>query len=417
MDVIIENKKKNKLFIISMVPFALGLIFFFMKFIPKVFLYTESQYEIGIVHLDTIIQSITFEGKVDFKSKKIINSHTSGMIKEINVQEGDAIRQGQRLLLLDTSANQTELRNLKRQLSQLNNDKDLLLIKKGQEELDFQYNLKLKKEALNSLKQKSAVNDSLFKQGALSSEEVKKLETQISDLEAEIEYFQENHSYSLREFANKLTAIDEKIENLTEEINLLEQKVNQPEIKAEFNGIILESLVKEGQTINENQVCFTVHKSDEYSLKIKIPESQVNNLKIGGTLYLKFGGKRYLGKLEQISSLIKEDQSYGFYVDGNVSFVKEKPPVIMANMNFTAEWPQKVQENILAVERGPYISDLNQNFVFRITEDGQFAEKVGVTFGIYDDKNIQIINGLTLGDRIIISSYTRIKEKNRIKLK
>jgi HlyD family secretion protein len=416
MDVIMERKKKNKLLLTLVVVLVLGFILLLIIMIPKLFVYTESQYEIGIVHQDTIIQSIAFEGKVDFKAQKIIQSKAPGLVEMLDVQEGDSIHKGQRLILLDTSPNLTELRNLEQQLFQLNNEKNRLLIDKDKEELSFQYNIKQKRNSLNALNETLENNKELLKQGAISIEANKQLETKINNLKDEIQFTEANYSCLLREIANKLQEIDGKIKNTTENVGIWNERIKNREIKAEFDGIILETLVKEGQMINENQACFTFQSSDEYSLKIKIPQNEINNLEVKTKVYLKFGEKRYLGKVEQISSLIKEDQGYGSYIEGYLSFIKDKPPIIMPNMNFTAEWPLRIQKNILAVERGPYISDTNQKYVFRISKDGKFAEKVAVTFGIYDDKNIQIVEGLKLGDRIIISSYNELKNQNRIRL-
>lgn len=418
MDVVLE-KKSRKVKIVSVILLCLCGFFVFFYFIPKVFIYTESHYEISTVNYSTITQSINFEGKVDFKSKKAIQAKVPGLIEELLVQAGDTVRKGEKLLSLDTSLNLTELIDLERELFQLQGEKEQLQIDLDHEALNFQNNVRTKEVALDSYRKQLERYNKLIENGAISIAEVEDLKSQIDNLSDEIQFLISSHSISLQGFTLKKKCLNEKIKNTNEDIEKWKEKISNKKMEAEDNGVILECMVKEGQKINENQVCFIMQKSDEYSLKIKIPQREVNILKTGSILDVKFEGDstHYSAKLEQISSIIKEDQGYGSYIEGVLAFTKDKPLEMIGNMKFTAVAPLIVKKNVLSLERGPYLADSNQKFVFRVSKDRKYAEKVPVTFGIYDETNIEINEGLEFGDEILISSYSRFKEQKRIKLR
>lgn len=261
MDVILE-KKSRKVKIVSAIIFCLCGFSVLLYIIPKVFIYTESHYEISTVHYSTIVQSIIFEGKVDFKSKKAIQAKVPGLIEELPVQAGDTVKKGEKLLSLDTSLNLTELINLERQLFQLQGEKEQLQIDSDNEDLNFQNNIRTKKVALDSYRKQVDRSNKLLENGAISIEEVENLKSQIDNLSDEIQFLTSSHSNSLQGFALKEKNLNEKIKNANEDIEKWKERINNKKIISEDNGVILECMVKEGQMVNENQVCFIMQKSE-----------------------------------------------------------------------------------------------------------------------------------------------------------
>lgn len=418
MDVVLEKKsKKGKVSFVIFLCFVGFLGLFYI--IPQVFIYTESHYEIGTVKSATIVQRINFEGKVDFKTKKAVQAKVPGLIEELLVTAGDTVKKGDKLLTLDTSLPLSKLTALEREAFQLQSEKEQLQIELQQEVLNFQNNMRIKEAALATCQEQLERYNKLLEKGAIAPAEVENLKTQMNNLTEEIQFLIANHSLSLQGYSVKEKYLNEMIKNINAEIEKWKAKINHHTLEAESDGVVLECLVKEGQIITENQVCFILQKLDDYSLKIKIPPREVNLLQTGDLLDVKFEGDStlYPARLEHLSSIIKEEQGYGSYVEGFLSFTKDQPPAMIGNMKFTAMAPLVTKENVLALERGPYLTDVNQKYVFRVSKDRKYAEKVPVTFGLYDETQIEIKEGLALGDEILISSYNRFKERTHIKLR
>jgi HlyD family secretion protein len=64
--------------------------------------------------------------------------------------------------------------------------------------------------------------------------------------------------------------------------------------------------------------------------------------------------------------------------------------------------------------RGPYLTTGGQRYVYVI--EGDQAIKTAVTFGELQTEQVQILQGLSVGDEVIISGYQNFIEHNTIML-
>lgn len=71
-------------------------------------------------------------------------------------------------------------------------------------------------------------------------------------------------------------------------------------------------------------------------------------------------------------------------------------------------------DDILLLPRGPYLTTGGQRFVYVI--EGNQAIKTAVTYGELHTDQVQILRGLSEGDRIITSGYQNYIEHNTIML-
>src|SRR5690606_34568257 len=70
----------------------------------------------------------------------------------------------------------------------------------------------------------------------------------------------------------------------------------------------------------------------------------------------------------------------------------------------------------LYVDRPLFTQSQSQSRVYRLSQDGQFAEQIDVVFGYGSVNQIQIANGLHAGDRIITSDPARFDGHARVRI-
>ncbi|MFO0318462.1 MAG: efflux RND transporter periplasmic adaptor subunit [Hyphomonadaceae bacterium] len=70
------------------------------------------------------------------------------------------------------------------------------------------------------------------------------------------------------------------------------------------------------------------------------------------------------------------------------------------------------ERETLFLEQGPFLADAMQSGrVYRVSRDGSEAELVPVTFGRRSTRRIEVLAGLTPGDRIIASAYSQFGQR------
>lgn len=418
MDVIIERpKRKVKLICTLFGILLIGAILFWGLTCSDLFIPQIAEYEASEVYIGSISRSITFEGKVDVKERKVIRTKAQGLVEQIYITEGSKISKGQVLATLDTSHYNSQVLVYQNQLALLQYEKEQLAIKQERKALDFAHTIDLKKAELQIAEKELHESSTLVEYGGISMKDLEGLENQIHNEKEYIRFMEKDYAYELKELHSQEDIINEKIRFLKENIKNCERIIQNRNIIAEEEAIVLEEKIQQGQLVQENDVCFVTRKSDEYLLKVKLQEKLVNKLSVGVLFKARFGDKGFDVKLKQISPIIIKDSGYGNYMEGIVEFSNKKPENVVPNMEFVAEWSLEEYTGIVLLERGPFLSDSNSEYVFRIQEEGKIAEKVAIEAGLYDEKSVQILSGLSPGDQVIISSYKEFLNSRRIRLK
>jgi HlyD family secretion protein len=74
-------------------------------------------------------------------------------------------------------------------------------------------------------------------------------------------------------------------------------------------------------------------------------------------------------------------------------------------------------EEALVVERGNFFQYTGGQWVFRVDETGERARRTPVSIGRQNPRQYEILNGLNVGDRIIVTGYDNFGNAEEIVLK
>ena len=65
---------------------------------------------------------------------------------------------------------------------------------------------------------------------------------------------------------------------------------------------------------------------------------------------------------------------------------------------------------------GAYINDTGGTSVFVVSKDGKTAERRSIKLGNRSNRQVQVLSGLSAGDKVIISSYASYQQSQRLQL-
>jgi HlyD family secretion protein len=69
----------------------------------------------------------------------------------------------------------------------------------------------------------------------------------------------------------------------------------------------------------------------------------------------------------------------------------------------------------ITIPVGPYLDETGGQFVFVLSPDGSSAERRRVRLGARSDRQIVVEQGLSAGERVIISSYKEFEQYDRVR--
>ena len=240
----------------------------------------------------------SFIGKLEADNIVNISTKIPAYIREIKVKEGDVVRKGQTLAVLDNQPVLLEIKNIRTDIQILKNQLEAL---------------KSQKEALETAfitaKNIYERNKRLYNKKAISKEQLEISETEYKKSKASYENILKN----IRNIQN----------NIRQKENLISIKKNQLtylSIKAPIDGKVDKIFLKAGNLAPVGKPILRLVSNDKYKILFSFP----NNLDIreGSKVYLKFGKKNTV-KAEVLKVYPQTDKNYLNLAEVRVNSVPE----------------------------------------------------------------------------------------------
>jgi len=147
-------------------------------------------------------------------------------------------------------------------------------------------------------------------------------------------------------------------------------------------------------------------------VELQVAPGQTERFGIGTQVDIALGQTLYQGEVSYIAPQAKQG-SDGPTVLVRVDFFDEVSH-LRPNSQVTANIHLQLHENSLFLPRGAYLTSGQQLFVYVI--DGDKARKRDVQFGLLQGNDVQILRGLELGEKVIISSYDAFRHLDEIQI-
>ncbi|MBO0798843.1 MAG: efflux RND transporter periplasmic adaptor subunit, partial [Blastocatellia bacterium] len=182
--------------------------------------------------------------------------------------------------------------------------------------------------------------------------------------------------------------------------DLRKQQVDNLQVKAGMTGLVLELTVLEGQPVTAGQSLARVSDPKRLKAEIKIPETQARDIQYGqyAEIDTRTGAPMIKGHVSRIDPASVEGTRT---ID--VRLETELPPGSVPDMSVEGEVEITRMPNVLQVQRPAFGQENSSTRMFRLTPDGNYADAVTVKFGRTSVTQIQILSGLKVGDKVIVS--------------
>ena len=190
-------------------------------------------------------------------------------------------------------------------------------------------------------------------------------------------------------------------------------KLDKAEIRAPFDGRITLRNVTLGQHIRPGDELFTVTDFRSLISRIYLPERDVLALEEGREVQVTLKADenvRFSGRIRQISPVVDT-------ATGTVKVTVEaiNPPKIVRPGGFVIiEIVRETHDQAIVLPREAVIRELQSAHVFVVNEG--VAEKRAIELGLEEDKTLEIVSGLSGGERIVVAGQGGLKDGTKIKI-
>lgn len=248
-------------------------------------------------------------------------------------------------------------------------------------------------------------------QGSISKIEYESIQMQ-TDQRKERWQIEQSRTKSMKDnVAAQVTAKHARIKKLEKQILRAKQQVDQLSVRATMESVVQEVAIEPGQQLALGANIAKLVQQDKLIARMLIPEMQIQQVVMGQRVSVDTRNNRVAGVVSRISPSVVNGT-----VEVDVEFSEELPGDARPDLTIDGEIMVAALNDALFVERPAYSQNFRKMRVFKLSEDGKFADKVLVEFGRGSASKIEIISGLKARDKIIVSDQSELDSYSRLHL-
>jgi HlyD family secretion protein len=408
----IKKKIRNAVMIVIGIAAIGGITYGLTKLKPAAPTLDPSTAVIETVKRGEMVRDVRGNGTLVPELTRWVPAPADGRVEKILLKAGVEV---------DPSTVIAELSNP--QLEQQASDTDLQ-VKAAEAD---QENLKVKLES-DTMTQKSAIatiaaqysqaklqldaDEKLAKEGLVADLTLKISRVTVLDLANRLKVELERLAVAARSTKAQLNAAGSRLDQLRALAVLRRKQVDDLKVRAGSGGVLQQVLVTEGQQVTPGTNMARV--ADPASLKavLRVAETQISGVRVGQPVVVDTRNGLIQGTVSRIDPAAREGT---FEIDATL--VGPLPPSARPDLSVDGTIELERLQDVLKVGR-PAFGQAQQTIgMFVLSPDGTEAERRSVKLGRNSVSQIEILDGLKEGDRVIISDTTALDSYNRIRLR
>lgn len=333
-----------------------------------------------------------------------MKSEVAGVIKSLNVEEGQHVKKGDLLVELDEREYKLELERY--QADRLSKLSELMLEKQfGEFE---ESSVKPENKIIQDAKEKYEESRKIYLKGIISEEEFDKA-------------FRE-YEMALIESGERKEEIRSAAKGLTQAeigVKTARMKLEKAKIRAPFSGIICDIQVSPQEHVTASRDLFTLVNISQIQVHAKVLESEIGKIKVGRHVDLRFSaypGKVFKGKVKAISPIINpEDKTCKVIIDA-ANPQEEIKPGMHAEVEIAAE----IHKDKLLIPQEAILVRDGRKLAF-VVEDG-LAKWRYIQVGLENQDYAEVLKGekegegVREGESVIIDGHFTMAHDARVRI-
>jgi HlyD family secretion protein len=412
MDRVVVRKRLDKRIIVGgAAAAALALILLFWLFAPRSDSMTVAQDRLSI----STAESGIFEDFLPLRARVTplvtvyLDAVEGGRVDQKLVEDGAHVTQGQMLAVLSNA--ELQLSTLEKQAEveqQLNNmrSQELALTQTRNGNLR---DLNQAETDLAKARRQYELYKPLAERGFVSMKT-------FNDTKDDLNYQQQRLAILKRSIAqtealqsSQLSQLRVASSSLNSSMGIARSNLGQLSIRAPVTGDLSGFDIQLGQSLQQGERIGQIDSTGGNKLQADVDEYYLGRVRVGQTATADVDGKTYRLKVAKVYPQVRNGQ---FQID--LLFDGPAPSSVQRGQTVQTKLTLGDSSKALLIPNGAFFNDTGGNWVFVVDKSGRGASKRQVQLGRRNTDFIEVLSGLSPGERVITSSYSGLTDKNHL---
>ncbi|WP_229259971.1 efflux RND transporter periplasmic adaptor subunit [Duganella aquatilis] len=412
MDTVVPRRRGRRIAIIAAAVVAVAATAWTLwSWMPRGLQIDGADLRIGQAARGVFVDEIIVRANAEPLNAVILDAVESGRVEEVFAADGALVKKGQ--LLFRISNPQRNLELLARQYEHSVSVFNLSNLRVAQESSasDHQRRLDDLQFALDQVRKQHARNVRLAAQGFISTASLEESEDKVTQQERILQQEQRANVAESRVRQSAEQQLESSIQGLNSGLKLVSATVDALAVRAPVEGRLTNFRLQVGESIATGKNIGRIDDPARFKLSASVDEYYLNRMAVGRHGSVQQDGRTYGADIRTIYPQIKDGR---FTVE--LVFTNGQPPVLNPGQSLDARITLGEPAPALLLPNGAFINDSGGAWVYVVDASGRNAQRRAVRTGRRNNSQIEVLEGLSPGDKVILSSYAAYGNSPRLQI-
>ena len=178
------------------------------------------------------------------------------------------------------------------------------------------------------------------------------------------------------------------------------------DVISEYDGIITDVYLSEGDSVTKNTVLVSLYNTDEITMDVDLSEDDYEAIDKDGKVYIScdaYPDDQFTGYISEVSDATYDSSTATVYYTVTVTLQGDNLTGLYEGMSGEVTFVTKETQEVTYVSNRAITREGTKSYVKVRDESGNIVKKE-VTTGFSDGTNVEIVEGLSEGDVVLIES-------------
>ncbi|MDQ6888589.1 MAG: efflux RND transporter periplasmic adaptor subunit [Gemmatimonadota bacterium] len=367
---------------------------------------------IDTVRRGEMVRQVRGPGTLVPEQIRLISALTAGRVENIALRAGEKVTKDTPLLELSNPDVQLQSLEAQRQLTQAEAELVNLRTTLEQARLTQASTVSLLRTEYQEAQRTLSSAETLAQRGLASAGELQRAREKALDLQTRIDLERQRLEMVTQQNAKQLALQQNQVERMKAIAKFQENRIASMQVKAGEDGVLTDMSLELGQYVVPGQLLARVAQPGRLKAVLHIPETQAKDVMIGQHASIDTRNGIVPGHV------IRQDPgATNGTVTVDVALDGPLPPGARPDLSIDGTVEIERLKDIMYVGRPAYGQSESTVGLFRLEEDGKTADRVNAKLGRSSVNTIEVLQGLKVGDKVIISDMSNWDSYQKVRLR
>ncbi|MGM9483095.1 efflux RND transporter periplasmic adaptor subunit [Roseateles sp. NT4] len=367
---------------------------------------SAARLSIATVEVAPLTRDVAGEGRVVAAQSPTLFAPGAGTAT-LAVQAGDPVKRNQVLAKVDSP----ELTN---RLAQERSNVDALRADLARAEVEARQQSAALQSAYENARidQQTAQNDlarqtQAFEAGATARMQVERAQDALAKAKLALDQARDLRGLKTDSLKLDVQAKQSALARQQLLVSDLERQVAELQVRSPVDGQVGQLFIPDRTNVARDAKLLSVIDLSALEVQMQVAESFARELQPGMPGEISGNGQRWAGQVSSVSPEVVNGE-----VAARLRFAGTQPDQLRQNQRLSVRVLLDKRDKVLGVARGSFVDEGGGSYAY-VVRNG-VAEKVAVKLGARSLERVEVISGLSAGDRVVISGSDNFKGADRV---